>query len=228
MNTSFHKFALFFLLSGVRCAHWGFVDFVLRSRAHIHTQTYSFRYIHTQSCVYKDRKTHTYMHTSIHAYFTYTYINAQISTYFTLTHTHSHTHSLTHTHTHSLSHTHSHTLTHTHSHTHTHTHSLSHTHSHTLTHSHILTHTYSLTHTLRHALDVETYRITMFVVFVLCLIKLLTCGVIRSYNLRVRTCSENHVQYMRLFAYRMFCRVVLAQAETQCFFLRAAKLALRI
>ena len=62
-----------------------------------------------------------------------------------------------------------------------------HTHSHALTlshtHSHILTHTHSLTHTLRRALDVETYRITMFVVFVLCLTKLLTCGVIRSYNL---------------------------------------------
>ena len=62
------------------CAHWGFVDFVLQSRAYIHTQTYSLRYIHTQSYVYKNIKAHTYMHTSMHVYFTYTYIHAQICT----------------------------------------------------------------------------------------------------------------------------------------------------
>ena len=60
------------------------MDFVLHSRAYIHTQTYSLRYIHTQSHVYKNIKAHTYMHTSMHtsmhAYFTYTYIHAQICT----------------------------------------------------------------------------------------------------------------------------------------------------
>ena len=151
------------------------------------------------------------MHTSTHAYFSYTYINAQITHYTHITHTHiththhthslSHTHKLTRTHTHTLTHslshhTHSHALTHhTHTHSISHTHKLTRTHTHTLTLTHSLTHTHSLshthshilthTHTLSHALDVETYRITMFVVFVvfvLCLTKLLTCGVVRSYN----------------------------------------------
>ena len=179
MNTSFHKFAFFFLPVRSQVCSLTLCGLCpTQSRAHTHTDIFIQIHTHTVMCIQRQKS--TYIHAYIHTCLFYIHVHKRTDIH--IFYTHSHT--LTHTHSHTLTHTHSHTLTHTHTLTltRTHTHSLSHTHSHTLTHSHILTHTYSLTHTLRHALDVETYRITMFVVFVLCLIKLLTCGVIRSYN----------------------------------------------
>ena len=50
------------------------------SRVHTHTDIFIEIHTHTQSYVYKNIKAHTYMHTSMHVYFTYTYIHAQICT----------------------------------------------------------------------------------------------------------------------------------------------------
>ena len=130
----------------------------------------------------------------------------------TFTHTHTLTHSLTHspslTHLHSLTFTHSpslthlthppHSLTHSltfthppHSHHHSLTHSLTHPPTHSLTHTHLLIHSPVHAHTYTHTQKLTHHHpsITLilplpscFSMLSLSLEKLVTCGVIRSYN----------------------------------------------
>ena len=201
-----------------------------------HTHSHSLTLTHTHSHSLTLTHTHSHSLTLTHTHSHSLTLTHTHSHSLTLTHTHSHSLTLTHTHPHSLTLTH----THPHSLTLTHSHSLSPTLTHSLTHAlarslsltdklpltpgthivntlpkwHTCTCTYIYIHTNSPTITPPSLSYFLFPccfsVLSLSLEKLLTCGVLRSYNLFINFPSSkkqrwhglNHVKWTKVMHHR--------------------------